>query len=42
MKFKKEKIDNAVKAVEDMCSHCEKHTDDRPVVKISSELKSLL
>jgi hypothetical protein len=34
MKFNKQKVDTAIKAVEEMCLHCKNHIDDCPIVKI--------
>lgn len=42
MGFDKKKIVRAIKAVEDLCLHCEEHSDECLIVKICKKLKKLL
>jgi len=41
IKFEKEKIEKAIKAVNEMCIGCEQHSDECPIVKITEQLKKL-
>jgi len=39
MEFNKKKQDAAIAAIEDMCYHCEKHTDACPLAVAAGELR---
>jgi hypothetical protein len=42
MDFNKNKVKKAIKSIEGCCLHCEKHTDNCPLVKAEEALKTCL
>jgi hypothetical protein len=41
IKFDKQKVENAIKAVETMCLGCKEHSDDCPIVQCVKILEKL-